>query len=74
MQIGFKNGIVLTYGNIKKITMNLYLFSITIAIIVILGSLFFYIFRGIFKSSKKIKFYHKSRLFGENKFEQDKDE
>ena len=65
-------GSSLPIKNIKKITMNLYLFLTTIAIIVILGSLFFYIFSGIFKSGKSIKFYHKSRLFGENHFEQDK--
>lgn len=41
-----------------------------ITLIVLLFGLLTYIFRGIFKSNKTTKFYHKSKFFGENRFEQ----
>lgn len=39
-------------------------------LIVLLFGLLTYIFRGIFRSNKVTRFYHKSKFFGENRFEQ----
>ncbi len=45
----------------------------TLMIIGTIGTLalLFYIFNRIFKSNKKIKFSHRSKIFGENNFEQE---
>lgn len=46
-------------------------FIITLGTLVVIATILIYVFRGIFKSSKKkIKFYHESKLLGKTSYEQ----